>query len=172
MATTLNALLAIVVADWIAVLALASSILGGIYLTVRYGWRYALPALILTGVALCRLALDVAGRPLVLAQAGQPGMEAVVFSVLAALLLVVLGDIALWYMLAGPPPPRDYPPLFIWAILPSIMLISTHEPYEVLGFFGYGDLALVIVGMLAPVSITFFQAMRAIRAAKRARATH
>lgn len=169
MHTALTTLLAIMQADWIAVLTLASSIMGGIYLTVRYGRRYALPALILTGVALCRLALDVAGRPPILAQIG---MVPTVVAVVAGLLLVVLGDITYWRMFAAPPPPRDYPPLFIWAILPSIMLVSTLEPYDVLGFFDYAAMMLLVVGALAPMSITVFQVMRAIRAAKRARATH
>lgn len=169
MDTTLNALLAIVVADWIAVLALASSILGGIYLTVRYGWRYALPALILTGVALCRLALDVAGRPLILTQIG---MAPAVLAVVAGLLLVVLGDIALWRVFAAPQPPKDFPPLFISVILPAMMLVTTHEPFDVLGFFGYADVVLAFAGLTAPMAIIFIQVMRAIRAAKRARATH
>lgn len=155
--------------DIAAAFALVFGILGIVYLTARYGWRYAAPVLLLIGVALCRLALDVAGRPLILTQIG---VAPAVLAVVAGLLLVVLGDIALWRVFAAPQPPKDFPPLFISVILPAMMLVTTREPFDVLGFFGYADVVLAFAGLTAPMALIFIQVMRAIRAAKRARATH
>lgn len=162
MTSTLHTLMMIVQTSWFtASFEFALSILGVAYLTRRLGWRYAAPALILTGVALSRLALDMAARPLILAQIGT---QITVLVVGVGLLLAVLGDIALWRMVTAAPPPKGYPPLFAWVILPIFALIPMHEAEIVSGFV---DSALLVVGVIAPMYIIVFQVRRAKRSAKR-----
>lgn len=153
---------------WAAVM-LMSSIVGFFYLAARHSLRYVAPILILAGVAFCSLVLDVGSSPPILMQVS---VEASALAMVAGLLLIILGDIALWRLLATPPtslPSGDYYVLLLVAVfLPGTLLILMQEPIPT-GFVLLADLALLIAGFGAPVLMTVFTIMRFIRAAKRAR---
>jgi hypothetical protein len=156
--------------DILAAAMLVCSIVGVFYLAAHHRVRYVAPLLILAGVAFCSLVLDVTSRPLILVQIGA---EATVFAIVAGLLLIVLGDIGLWRLLATPPtslPSGDFYALLLLSVsLPGMLFILMHEADYPTGFVLFAELALVFAGMLVPVLMTFLQIMRAKRAAKRAR---
>ncbi len=155
--------------DFYAAAVLVCSIAGCFYLAAHHRLRYGAPLLILAGVAFCSLVLDVSSSPPVLAPIGT---VATTFAIVAGLLLIVFGDIALWRLLATSLLSRDFYVLILVAVsVVDVVLILAHEPDNSPGFLLLADLALVCAGMLVPVSMTVFKIMRVVRAAKRARTT-
>ncbi len=90
----------------------------------------------------------------------------------AGFILIVIGDIALWRLLANSLRSGDFYALILMSVsLPAMVFILTRETDNATGFLLLADLALVFAGMLVPVSMTVFYIMHTIRAAKRARTT-
>jgi hypothetical protein len=170
MTTLLLSTLTLPWSDICAAFGLVLSIVLIIYVTRRFGWRFAVPYLILFGTALARLGFDVLADYITL---GQTASSLAAVALAVGLSIALIGNLGFWYMTKLATPPKGYPPL-LYVVVPLLyaaaMEVDLRPTLPTLT--EWLGLALLVLGALVPFGILVTRGIRVNLTAKRARSTH